>query len=84
MLGLPSCKQVTELSSRLLDEPLSVWTRLKLNTHLMLCKGCRRYRQQLRLTSATLGYWMQGKPMPDELKKQILTSIHQGADGPGN
>jgi predicted anti-sigma-YlaC factor YlaD len=81
MLGLPSCKQVTELSSQLLDERLSVWTRLKLRAHLLMCDGCRRYRQQMQLTSATVGYWMQGKTMPEALKRQILEKLQSNTDG---
>jgi hypothetical protein len=43
----PSCKQATRLQSQSMDRNLSLWEKLGLRIHLLLCKWCRRYRQQL-------------------------------------
>jgi hypothetical protein len=43
----PSCKEATRLQSESMDRKLSVWERMGLSLHLLLCKWCRRYRQQL-------------------------------------
>ncbi len=80
MLGLPSCKEVTEQSSQLLDEQLSGWPKFKLRLHLMMCDRCRRYQQQMRLTSATIRYWMKGKPMPEKVKQRILERLESEGD----
>ncbi len=75
MLGLPSCKQVTEMSSQLLDDKLTGLARFKLKVHLMMCDRCRRYQQQMQLTSATIRYWIQGRKMPEQVKAAIIQRI---------
>ena len=43
----PSCRHVALLQSRSLDGPLSFWERLGMRLHLVLCRWCRRYRDQI-------------------------------------
>jgi hypothetical protein len=43
----PSCKDATRLQSESMDRKLSGWEQMGLTLHLLLCKWCRRYRQQL-------------------------------------
>ena len=43
----PSCKEATRLQSESMDRNLSAWEQMGLRIHLLLCKWCRRYRQQL-------------------------------------
>ncbi len=45
---LPTCRQVSRLRSDVLDQPLSLPTRFGLRLHLLACKWCRRYGQQIR------------------------------------
>jgi anti-sigma factor RsiW len=49
-----SCKDVTRRASAYLDGDLGRWDRLRLLAHLAICKGCRRYLDQLRMTIALL------------------------------
>ena len=42
-----NCKESTHLISESRDRPLSRPEQLGLRLHLMLCNGCRRYRQQI-------------------------------------
>jgi anti-sigma factor RsiW len=49
-----SCKDVTRRASAYLDGDLGSWERLRLRAHLAICKGCRRYLDQLRTTVALL------------------------------
>ncbi len=72
MLGLPSCKQVSELSSQQLDEKLPLMRRVGLKIHVMICEQCRRYARQMKLTDQSLRYWMRGKPMPQAVKLHLL------------
>jgi len=44
----PSCKQAVRLQSAALDTGLSFSQRLGLRIHLVLCRWCRRYGQQIR------------------------------------
>lgn len=74
---LPSCKQVTEMLSENLDQPISGYRRFKLKLHLMMCRYCRRYGDQLSLASRTFELLIdkQSKPSDDAreaLKQQLL------------
>lgn len=72
MLGLPSCKQVSELSSQQLDEKLPLLRRVGLKVHIMICEQCRRYARQMKLTDQSIRYWMRGKHMPQAVKLRLL------------
>ena len=43
----PTCKQATRLQSEAMDRRLSFLENLGLRVHLLLCKWCRRYGEQL-------------------------------------
>jgi predicted anti-sigma-YlaC factor YlaD len=43
-----SCKQMTELISQSLDRELHYGERIALKFHLMMCKGCTNYRDNLQ------------------------------------
>ncbi len=43
-----NCKQASQLISRSLDEKLPMRKRFSLNLHLLLCKYCSRFSQQLQ------------------------------------
>lgn len=48
------CKEVTHLLSEAQDRELSVTEKLPLRMHLLMCQGCRNFKQQmsfLRLAS---------------------------------
>lgn len=49
-----TCKELVARSSDLLDEQLGWREKLALRRHLLLCRHCRRYLRQMRLTQATL------------------------------
>ncbi|HOY70687.1 MAG TPA: zf-HC2 domain-containing protein [Methylotenera sp.] len=42
-----SCKSASQLVSQSLDAPLTWQSRLVLRLHLVICKYCRRFSQQL-------------------------------------
>ena len=44
----PACKEATRLQSEALDRRLSGSEKLGLRLHLLLCKWCRRYGEQLK------------------------------------
>lgn len=54
MLVLPNCKQVAEQASENIDSPISGIKWLKLKFHLLICKHCSRYFDQIELTSKTI------------------------------
>ncbi|CDF82896.1 hypothetical protein PKB_1534 [Pseudomonas knackmussii B13] len=49
-----TCRQLVAQSSDLLDGQLGFREKLALRRHLLLCRNCRRFIRQMRLTQATL------------------------------
>ena len=49
-----NCQQATEKASALLDGELTRSERWALRFHLMMCRNCRRYLDQLRLSLRTV------------------------------
>lgn len=47
MNWMHSCKQVAELLSQRLDEPLGLFDTIRLRVHLSMCDNCRNVEQQL-------------------------------------
>lgn len=48
------CKDMTALISRSMDERLGFWERFGYKLHLLYCRACRRYRNQLHTLRAVL------------------------------
>lgn len=44
---MPTCGEVSLLTSRAMDEKLSLKEHLGIKMHLLVCKWCRRYASQL-------------------------------------
>jgi hypothetical protein len=51
---LPTCRQVAELASENIDEPVRGARWLKMKLHLLICTYCRRYGKQMVLSSKTV------------------------------
>ena len=49
-----NCKQATHLMSEDLDRPLRWRERVALRFHLMMCGGCRNFRQQIAFLRAAM------------------------------
>jgi hypothetical protein len=49
-----NCKQASQLVSRALDEELSLRERFALKLHLLICKYCSRFSQQLKTLSVAI------------------------------
>lgn len=44
------CKQVAERASLLIDGELRPWQRFNMKLHLAMCRGCRAFVEQMRIT----------------------------------
>ena len=45
---IPTCRDMSRLSSRALDDNLPVLMKVRMTIHLLFCRFCRRYARQLR------------------------------------
>lgn len=75
-----SCKELTELSSQYLDREMPLMQRMQMKLHLMMCKNCRGFMQQLEKTMIVLGH-MQPEQMEEQQVNQqvdrLLEELHK-------
>ena len=80
----PSCAEMSRLTSRALEQPLTLRTRIKMRLHFVICAWCRRYFEQINFlhqTAPRLGLQMSeppGREMPAEMKQRIRERIKSG------
>lgn len=55
------CREVTQLCSRELEEPLTLGQRLALRVHLMVCVGCSNFRRQMFMLHDAARRYADGK-----------------------
>ena len=46
---VPTCAEMARLSSRNLDQPVSLKVRIQMRVHKLICAWCARYDNQLRI-----------------------------------
>ncbi|AYF85773.1 zf-HC2 domain-containing protein [Pseudomonas sp. JS3066] len=56
-----TCKELVARSSELLDGELSFRERMAVRRHLMLCRNCRRFIKQMKLTQAVVRLLPEGQ-----------------------
>ena len=44
---MPTCAEMSRLTSRALEQPLTLTTRVKMRLHFVICAWCRRYFEQI-------------------------------------
>ena len=44
----PNCAEMSRLASKAIDQPLPLWTRLKMRLHYLICVWCERFYKQIR------------------------------------
>jgi len=81
---MPTCKQVTELASREMDEHLPLLDRLGLKMHLAMCRNCRRFTVQLkemrRLFRLETGADDDAMGLTDEARRRIEAELQKKLD----
>ena len=70
---LPSCKEVAELASENLDNPVKGRRWLKFKLHLMMCTYCRRYKKQMGITKKTV--CQLGHVHSEQVKNRIFEQV---------
>jgi predicted anti-sigma-YlaC factor YlaD len=64
-----NCKQVAAVCSLELERPLGWTQQLSLHAHLMICTGCRNYREQLKTLRHAMRAYAQCKAAVDERER---------------
>lgn len=72
-----TCKQLVAQSSDLLDGQLGFREKLALRRHLLLCRNCRRFIRQMRLTQATLRLLPEARSAADDLLAARLAELRR-------
>jgi len=77
-----NCKKVTYLVSESLDRKLSLYQRMGMRIHLMMCKFCSRYQEQLLFLRKTARLYSESSEdsdlsiqMPSDVGKRIKESM---------
>jgi len=68
---LPSCREIAEQASENIDKPLTGIRWLKMKLHLFICVNCRRYKEQINLSSKVVKSFEQS----EEPNKQLQANI---------
>lgn len=68
---IPSCREMTEIVTDYVEGRLSPFERLRFELHLGLCRGCRAYLRQMRLTARALGR-LSAPPLTREVEAEFL------------
>jgi len=67
---LPSCDEVSRLTSMAMDENLSFRQKIGIKAHLMMCKWCRNFHKQMHLMRKVIH---KGSNNPSDSKKTSLS-----------
>ena len=77
-----NCKQASQIISQSLDRPLTLRERLALKFHLIICKYCKRFSQQLQTLRVAMNTFVNsiesnnGIEMSSAAKKRIIDMIN--------
>jgi predicted anti-sigma-YlaC factor YlaD len=72
-----SCKELVAQSSDYLDLQLSLRQRLAVRTHLAMCRNCRRFIRQMRLSQLVLRRLPQGQNAELDALAQRLAELRR-------
>ena len=78
----PTCAEMSRLTSRALEQPLTIKTRMKMRLHFVICAWCRRYFEQINFLHDTAPRLeldqLPGRGMSAEARQRILQRIKSG------
>ena len=79
----PTCAEMSRLTSRALEQPLTLKTRMNMWLHFAICAWCRRYFEQINFlhkSAPKLGLQLgdlPGRGLPIEAKERIKTQVRK-------
>jgi anti-sigma factor RsiW len=78
-----TCKELTEIVTDYLEGRLSFMQRLQFHLHVGMCRHCRAYLRQMKMTVKTLGK-LPDEPIPAGVRDELLErfrSVRPDGDG---
>lgn len=74
-----NCKQASQLASRTMDEKLPFWEYTKLKLHLLLCRSCTNFTQQLHFLHNASSHFKakHGFQLTKEAKERIANALKE-------
>lgn len=78
----PTCAEMSRLTSRALEQPLSFKLRFKMRLHFVICAWCRRYFEQINFLHEhaprlNLLEALPGRGLSGEAKDRIKTEVRK-------
>jgi len=70
------CREITELVTDYLEEHLSFGERLRFQFHLGMCRHCRAYLRQMKMTVKIVNR-LRGEAFPPPLPPELLQRFKQ-------
>jgi hypothetical protein len=80
----PTCAEMSRFTSRALEEPLTLKTRLKMRLHFTICAWCRRYFKQINFLHQAAPHLatemddLPGRGLSAEAKQRLTQRIKLG------
>ena len=65
------CHEIVELVTEYLEGSLDEATRTRFELHVITCRGCENYVEQMRLTSEAVGETHVEEPAPEQLAELL-------------
>jgi predicted anti-sigma-YlaC factor YlaD len=66
-----TCKELTEIITDYLEGHLTFVDRVRFQLHVGMCRNCRAYLRQMKLTIVTLGA-LSPEPVPEPVRDELL------------
>ena len=66
-----SCQEITEIITDYVEGRMSFADRMRFQMHVGMCKHCRAYLRQMKVTIETLGH-LPAEPIPDGVRDELL------------
>lgn len=79
------CVEASELSSQEVDQPLRVADRLALRCHLLICRSCKIFRQQVQVIHACMALPEDqvDRKLSESARERIAERLRQESQPPG-
>lgn len=78
-----TCKELTEIVTDYLEGRLSFMQRLQFHMHVGMCRHCRAYLRQMKMTVKTLGK-LPDEPIPPGVRDELLERFRSVRPGGGS